>query len=424
MPTSTTSPLPTSGPRRARRPSAKPDNRAPTYLPVQVGAPAALATRKTIQRGSTFAAHPSVVVRAMSDFANEAGGAGGPIRPTRGSTFLSRAPVEVRAMRDFADQTDGTGPTSSGSAEPMTAEPMQEALSLDRDHEIRENRERAEGIGGTVKSQREIVAEAVELAVRAGRLLQVMGLSSSLAGSLIFNLPLYFSSPSQNLNLRPSSIWLSRAENDLRTWPLGVRGSVYLRSRKGAYRTPNGRLFGPIGRLFRPSGHDYFGVALMSAWPCVGQACASDDRQVMDSFRLGHLLLCRRQRRSSALRLCLRPSLHLWLHRPIEPKAPKRRSQCGLRAWRFADISTQPPGQNIKWIRRNLIVLSILSASLALAACAIAFALAPQRFAGPAAPIALGATAIASALATHPLIASALASQRSGSKRPRAWRLA
>lgn len=90
----------------------------------------------------------------------------------------------------------------------------------------------------------------------------------------------YLSSPSQNLNLRPSSIWLPRAENYLRPWPLGVRSSVAMRSRKGPCRTPSGRLFGPIGRLFRPSGHGPFRVALVAAWPCMRQACTSNDRQV------------------------------------------------------------------------------------------------------------------------------------------------
>lgn len=79
----------------------------------------------------------------------------------------------------------------------------------------------------------------------------------------------YLSPPSQSLDLRPGSIWLSEGENHLRTWPLGVRGSVHLRSRNSPCRTPSGRLFGPIGRLFRPSGHGHFGVALMSAWPCL-----------------------------------------------------------------------------------------------------------------------------------------------------------
>lgn len=267
------------------------------------------------------------------------------------------------------------------------------------------------------RSQGEIVAEAVEPAVGAGRLSPVMGLSSSLAGFLICNLPLYLSSPSQNLNLRPSSTWLCGAENDLRTWPPGGRVSVYLRSRKGACRTPAGRLFGPIGRLFRPGGHGLFGVALGAAGPCTRQACGSKERQRRAGTR-GFSAI------RPALRLCLRLSLHLWLHRPIGSKARNRRSQRGLRAGRFADISTRPPGRNIKRNRGSQIVLSILSASLALAAWAIASALAPQRFAGSTAPIALGATAIASALATHRLLASALASQRSGWKRPRAWRLA
>jgi hypothetical protein len=96
-----------------------------------------------------------------------------------------------------------------------------------------------------------------------------------------------------------------------------------------------------------------------------------------------------------------------------------------LRAWQFADISTQPPHRNIRLVHGALVVLAIASfAPLALVALAIASALAPQRFAGSTAPIALGTSAIASALATHRLLASALASQRSGVERPRAWRLA
>jgi hypothetical protein len=113
------------------------------------------------------------------------------------------------------------------------------------------------------------------------------------------------------------------------------------------------------------------------------------------------------------------------LHRPITSKGGNHRSQRALRAGRFADISTQPPPRNIKRDRGNLIVPEIsFFAPLALGAFAIASALAPQRFAGSTAPIALGAAAIASALATHRLIASALASQRSAVERPRAWRLA
>jgi hypothetical protein len=78
-----------------------------------------------------------------------------------------------------------------------------------------------------------------------------------------------------------------------------------------------------------------------------------------------------------------------------------------LRAWRFADISTRPPGQNIESVIAVVITLSIVSASLALDACAIATALAPQRFPTTS------ATVIASALVTtQPPIGSALASQR------------
>jgi hypothetical protein len=66
-----------------------------------------------------------------------------------------------------------------------------------------------------------------------------------------------------------------------------------------------------------------------------------------------------------------------------------------------------------------LVVLSILSlAARALAACAIASALAPQRF-----PTA-SATVIASALATQQPIGEALRSQRFAGGRSRGWRSA
>jgi hypothetical protein len=135
-----------------------------------------------------------------------------------------------------------------------------------------------------------------------------------------------------------------------------------------------------------------------------------------------------RERGSSALhavlRVWLRLSFRPMLHDPIEPKARKCRSQRGLRAVRLADISTQPPVRNIKWNHAAPIVLVISSLTpLALGAFVIASALAPQRFAGSTAPIALGATAIAApSQATLPLIASALASQRSGFDWPRDWR--
>jgi hypothetical protein len=52
-----------------------------------------------------------------------------------------------------------------------------------------------------------------------------------------------------------------------------------------------------------------------------------------------------------------------------------------LRAWQFADISTHSPGRNIQSNRGDLIVLAIsLLAPFALGAFAIASALAPQRF--------------------------------------------
>lgn len=91
-------------------------------------------------------------------------------------------------MRDISDQTDGTELTGADSAAPsMTAERLRDALCLDRGHEMQERAE----------SRREIVADAVGLAVGAGRPSLAMGLSSSLPGSLIFNLPLSHSSPSQ-----------------------------------------------------------------------------------------------------------------------------------------------------------------------------------------------------------------------------------
>lgn len=138
--------------------------------------------------------------------------------------------------------------------------------------------------------------------------------------------------------------------------------------------------------------------------------------------RLGARSACRpsRLRTSSfslrpSLRLWLRPSLRSCLHRLIGSDALDRRFQRGLRAQRFADISTHSPGPNSKSNRGDRIVLeSPLCAPLALGAIAIAAALAPQRFAGSTAPIALGATAIAPAPAR----------QRLFSKRPRAWRLA
>jgi hypothetical protein len=84
-----------------------------------------------------------------------------------------------------------------------------------------------------------------------------------------------------------------------------------------------------------------------------------------------------------------------------------------LRAWRFADIPTPPSVQDIKSVTAVVNALSILSASLALDACAIASVLAPHRF------LTASATVIASALATQRLIGFALASQRFAANQPR-----
>jgi hypothetical protein len=136
----------------------------------------------------------------------------------------------------------------------------------------------------------------------------------------------------------------------------------------------------------------------------------------------GDFLLCSYVRAwiSSPLRFSLRgrlrPSFRPSFRGPARPKARQRPSQRRLRAWRFADIPTPPPGQNIKSVTAVVIALSIFSASLALDACAIASALAPQRLS------ITSATVIASALATTQTpIGSALASQHFAVNRSRAW---
>jgi hypothetical protein len=119
----------------------------------------------------------------------------------------------------------------------------------------------------------------------------------------------------------------------------------------------------------------------------------------------------------------LRLSLPLSLRGSTSPEGNQSPPQRRLRAWRFADIPTAPPGQNI--VAVLVVTLSIFSASLALDACAIAAALAPQRFlTASATAITLRATGIASALATHRLIGSALAPQRFAVNRLQGWRSA
>lgn len=134
----------------------------------------------------------------------------------------------------------------------------------------------------------------------------------------------------------------------------------------------------------------------------------------------GGCLLCRYMKAgaSSPLRFPLRgrlhPSFRPSLRGPARPKARQRPSQRRLRARRFADIPKPPPVQNIKSVKA--VVLSTFSASLALDACTIASALAPQRLS------ITSATVIASALATTQTpIGSALASQRFAVTRSRAW---
>jgi len=91
-----------------------------------------------------------------------------------------------------------------------------------------------------------------------------------------------------------------------------------------------------------------------------------------------------------SLRGWLRPSLRLWFRALIASKGSQSPCQRRLRAWRFADIPIRPPIQNT----RDVIVIPwTFSASLALDACAITSALAPQRFSDSTAAITLRALA-------------------------------
>lgn len=101
--------------------------------------------------------------------------------------------------------------------------------------------------------------------------------------------------------------------------------------------------------------------------------------------------------------------------------ARKRASQRRLRAFRFADIPTPLPIHNI--FKEVFVMFSIRlrSTSLALDACAIATALAPQRLSTTS------ATGIALVLGTptpQPITGSALAPQRLAVNRPLLWRSA
>jgi hypothetical protein len=122
------------------------------------------------------------------------------------------------------------------------------------------------------------------------------------------------------------------------------------------------------------------------------------------------------------LSMQLRPSLRGWLRLslPLSLRwrgGPKRRfcaPQSRLRAWRFADIPTPLPNRNKTKEVSLMLSIHFRSASLALAARAIASALAPQRFstteaAAPVVP------------APQSFSCSALASQHLAVNRPLPW---
>jgi hypothetical protein len=94
-------------------------------------------------------------------------------------------------------------------------------------------------------------------------------------------------------------------------------------------------------------------------------------------------------------RLSGRPSGRLSGRLRAGPKAGYCPAQCRLRARRFADISTARSIQHDNAAPAILLYPSIFSASLALDACAIASALAQQRFST--------ATAAATAVAPAPV---------------------
>ncbi len=134
-----------------------------------------------------------------------------------------------------------------------------------------------------------------------------------------------------------------------------------------------------------------------------------------------------RARNSFPLRLPLRRWLRLSLPSSLRgstgPEGDQSPPQRRLRAWRFADIPTPLPVQNIKAAGAVLIPLSIFfSASLALDACANTSALVRQRF------CITSATGIASVPATPEpqtiITGSALAPQHLAVNRSRAWRSA
>lgn len=139
---------------------------------------------------------------------------------------------------------------------------------------------------------------------------------------------------------------------------------------------------------------------------------------------IGGSCLCRYMEAASSsplrfsLRVRLRPSFRSLLRGSAGRNARQRPSQRHLRARRFADIPTPPPGQNIESVIAVVIALSIFSASLALDTCATTSALARQRFS------ITSATVIALVLATptpQPITDSALTPQHLAVNRPLPW---
>jgi hypothetical protein len=144
------------------------------------------------------------------------------------------------AMRDFIGPGRG-GNRRQGS--PRSARSTRCKILSRPTVDVRRKATTKEGVGRVNRSSQEFAIEAGNLG--ACWVSSKVGLNTSLPLRLARNLRLYLSSPSQNLDLRTDSIWLSRAENDLQICPLGARSSVYFRTRICAYRTPSGRLLGP-----------------------------------------------------------------------------------------------------------------------------------------------------------------------------------
>ena len=166
------------------------------------------------------------------------------------------------------------------------------------------------------------------------------------------------------------------------------------------------------------------GMALWISPPPRRSAARPTTAQPRGCDHFGGSRLCRYMEPAytSPLRLSLRgrlrPSFRPSLRSLARPNVRQCPSQRRLRGWRFADIPTPPPDQNIKSVTAVVNALSIFSASLALDACATTSALARQRF------CITSATEIALVLPTpppQPITGSALASQRFAVNRSRAW---